>query len=235
MPSPDNYSYENDDRYVYSGTDVLVNRFGIRDWGKLSTVERALTGVRYAELEDSPVEGRFDLKHLCAIHRRLFGDVYPWAGKVRTRGFISKGNSLFCSPEFILPYSEDLFAKLKAENYLTGLDRDSFIHRLAFYIAEINALHPFREGNGRAQREKRTISSAPVVFFLVEPGELARNHSPSATTGFSCAAWFSCRSGTSASCTTSEPFSSSFIGQPFVQADRKESAPQSVQDQTKGL
>lgn len=152
MPNWDNYSYENDDRYVYSGTDVLVNRFGIKDWGELSTVERALSGVRYAELEESPIEGGFDLDHLCAIHEHLFGDIYPWAGKVRTKGFISKGNSLFCSPEFILPYSEDLFAKLKAENYLAGLDRDSFIRRLAFYIAEINALHPFREGNGRTQR-----------------------------------------------------------------------------------
>ncbi len=59
---------------------------------------------------------------------------------------------MFCRAEFIIPYSDDLFAKLKAENYLQGLGREEFIQRVAFYIAEINALHPFREGNGRTQR-----------------------------------------------------------------------------------
>lgn len=176
MPNPDDYNYEDDDRYVYSGTDVLVNLFGIRDWGELSAVERSLSGVRYAELEESPIEGGFDLDHLCAIHEHLFGDIYPWAGKVRTKGFISKGNSLFCSPEFILPYSEDLFAKLKAENYLTDLDRGSFIHRLAFYIAEINALHPFREGNGRAQRafanQLARHAGWELNFGEIDPDEL---------------------------------------------------------------
>ena len=48
MPNQDNYNYEDDDRYVYSGTDVLVNLFGIKDWDELSTVERSLSGVRYA-------------------------------------------------------------------------------------------------------------------------------------------------------------------------------------------
>lgn len=152
MPNPENYNYEDDDRYVYSDTDVLVNLFGIQDWDELSAVERSLSGLRYTELEESPIQGNFDLDHLCAIHKHLFGDIYPWAGKIRTKGFISKGNSLFCSPDYIPSYSEDLFGKLKAENYLTGLSRKDFIKRIAFYIAEINALHPFREGNGRTQR-----------------------------------------------------------------------------------
>ncbi len=82
----------------------------------------------------------------------MFGDVYDWAGTIREKGFISKGNSLFCAAEFIIPYSDDLFSKLKAENYLRGLDREEFIRCMAFYITEINALHPFREGNGRTQR-----------------------------------------------------------------------------------
>ena len=152
MPEKDDYSYESDDRYVYSGTDVLVNLFGIRDWKQLAEVERSISGVRYAELEESPIPGDFDLAHLCAIHKHLFGDIYPWAGKVRTKGFISKGASLFCAPEFIVPYSGELFARLRMESHLKGLGKEGFIGRVAFYIAEINALHPFREGNGRTQR-----------------------------------------------------------------------------------
>lgn len=146
------YAYDSNDPYVYVGTNVLRNKLGLRDFDALWSAERAITGVTAAELEEHPVEGSFDLAHLRAIHKALFDDVYEWAGIIRKKGFISKGNSLFCAAEFIVPYSDDLFEKLKAENYLRGLERDDFIKRMAFYIAEINALHPFREGNGRTQR-----------------------------------------------------------------------------------
>lgn len=176
------YPYEDDDRYVYEGTDVLANLFDIHDWKHdwklLSEVERSLSGVRYAELEETPIEGTFDLDHLCAIHRHLFGDIYPWAGKIRTKGFIAKGNSLFCSPQFIVPYSDGLFAGLKGENYLKDLERGEFIERLAFYIAEINALHPFREGNGRTQRafvnQLARNAGWELNFSDIDPEELRR-------------------------------------------------------------
>ena len=147
-----NYQYDADDPYVYAGTKVLVNKFGLVDFDELWNAERAITGVAAAELEAHPIEGLFDLTHLQAVHRALFGEIYAWAGEIRKKGFISKGNSLFCGAEFILPYSQSLFRALKAENYLRDLERDDFIERMAFYIAEINALHPFREGNGRTQR-----------------------------------------------------------------------------------
>lgn len=146
------YTYDSDDPYVYPGTKVLINKFGLHDQEELWDAERAITGVATAELEAHPIDGKFDLEHLQAIHKALFDDVYEWAGTIREKGFISKGNSLFCAAEFIVPYSDDLFGKLKTENYLKGLGRDAFIKRMAFYISEINALHPFREGNGRTQR-----------------------------------------------------------------------------------
>lgn len=146
------YEYDSNDPYVYAGTNVLRNKFGLRDFDELWDTERAITGVAAAELEEHPMNGSFDLEHLKAIHKALFGDIYDWAGAVREKGFISKGNSLFCGAEFIIPYSDDLFVKLKSENFLQGLEREEFIRRVAFYISEINALHPFREGNGRTQR-----------------------------------------------------------------------------------
>lgn len=116
MPEQDyDYSYDENDAYLYSGTDVLVNNFGIKDRKELSEIERAITGARIAEIDIHPILGCFDLDHLCAIHKALFEGVYPWAGKIRTRGFISKGNSLFCAPEFIVSYSDDLFGKLNED------------------------------------------------------------------------------------------------------------------------
>jgi cell filamentation protein, protein adenylyltransferase len=59
---------------------------------------------------------------------------------------------LFCLPEHIESYGAEIFGKLAEENRLRGLDRESFIDRLAHYLGDVNALHPFRDGNGRAQR-----------------------------------------------------------------------------------
>lgn len=146
------YQYDPNDPYVYPGTHVLINKLGLKSFDELWAAERAITGVTAAQLEVCPISGSFDLAHLQAIHRALFSDIYDWAGTIRQKGFIAKGKSLFCKAELIVPYSEDLFAKLKAENYLCELDKESFVKRMAFYISEINALHPFREGNGRAQR-----------------------------------------------------------------------------------
>lgn len=146
------YHYDSDDPYVYEGTNILINKFGLTNPIELSRIERAITGAAIASLEITPVVGKYDLKHLQAIHKALFEEIYEWAGQIRRRGFISKGNSLFCAAEYIEPYSTDLFEKLKGEDYLRDLDHEAFADRVAFYIAEINALHPFREGNGRTQR-----------------------------------------------------------------------------------
>lgn len=94
--------------------------------------------------------GGLDFEHYKAIHHHLFQDVYEWAGQVRTIR-ISKGDSMFCYPEHIGSEMIKVFSELQNEQYLTGLDQDKFAGRAAHYIAEINAIHPFREGNGRTQ------------------------------------------------------------------------------------
>jgi cell filamentation protein len=67
------------DRYVYPGTNVLRNRFEVRDAGELARREAATT-VRIAELAERPIPGAYDLEHLQAVHRHISGDVYDWAG-----------------------------------------------------------------------------------------------------------------------------------------------------------
>ena len=139
------------DPYCYPNTRVLKNKFNIRNNDELHTAERRLAKYRTEELMHDPIKGRFDFSHLRQIHHYLFQDIYDWAGKVRTVD-IAKGN-LFCRCFAIQPEAERIFKELESERYLQGLNTGGFAERLAYYFAEINVLHPFREGNGRTQRE----------------------------------------------------------------------------------
>lgn len=137
--------------YCYPNSDVLINKMGIRDMERLMRLEKRLTMLRILELVDKPIQGKFDLRHLKSIHRYIFQDVYEWAGEIR-KVDIAKGN-MFCNVKFIESQAEEIFGKLRRENYLGDLNEEEFSVRLAYYFSEINALHPFREGNGRSQRE----------------------------------------------------------------------------------
>ncbi|MDR0916399.1 MAG: Fic family protein [Oscillospiraceae bacterium] len=144
------YSYDWDIRYCYENSNVLRNKLGIIDANALRAAEREIAAVRVLEAERTPIRGKLDFKHLCDIHRYLFGDIFEWAGKLRTVN-IAKGNP-FCNCGVLDVYGAELFGKLKAENYLLGTPPEHIPERLAYYLSEINVLHPFREGNGRSQR-----------------------------------------------------------------------------------
>ena len=139
-----------EDPYADAATGVLRNKLGLTTVADLETAEREITHAALILLRESPARPGYDLTHLCAIHRRIFGDIYDWAGQIRTVA-ISKG-SMFCLPQYIESSAAEIFRTLRAENLLRGLDRDVFTERLAYYLGEINAVHPFRDGNGRAQR-----------------------------------------------------------------------------------
>jgi len=143
--------YDADDTYCYPGTDVLRNKAEITNAQDLDAYEGELSTLRSIEILENPVAGQFDLAHLQCIHLALFQDVYDWAGKIRTVD-ISRGNCPFSNVRFIESAANDIFNKLARENWLKGLDADALSKRLAHYLSEINALHPFREGNGRVQR-----------------------------------------------------------------------------------
>lgn len=146
------YPIDAKDPYVDPDTGVLRNRFGISDPAELDRVEATFAAVRSYELAVSPVRGEFDLAHLQQIHQRLFGDVYDWAGKIRSVD-ISKGTTRFASHEQIASYAPQITRPLSREGLLRGLSPDSFSERAGHYLGELNVLHPFREGNGRSIRE----------------------------------------------------------------------------------
>ncbi|HEY4086179.1 MAG TPA: Fic family protein [Bryobacteraceae bacterium] len=140
------------DPYVYPGTSVFRNLRDIRDAAALSRIEAIATTRRGIELEHRSLVGAFDLAHLKAIHRYIFQDMFDWAGEFRTVN-ISKSGDSFAFHEYIVPRLNKAFEDLRNEQHLSGSDPETFAQRAAYYLGEINAIHPFREGNGRTQRE----------------------------------------------------------------------------------
>jgi cell filamentation protein len=138
------------DPYSDPVTGVLSNKLGLGTAAALEAAEREITHAALILLDESLVTPTYDLHHLREIHRRIFGDIYEWAGQIRTVS-IAKG-ATFCLPQHIESSAALLFGELRDEGFLHSLDRDAFTGRLAYYLGEVNALHPFREGNGRSQR-----------------------------------------------------------------------------------
>lgn len=153
------------DLYLDLTTGVLRNRLGITRPAELARAEAELTALRLAELHRAPRPGGYDLAHLRAVHHHLFQDVYDWAGQLRTVS-IGKGGHVFCYPEDIVAEGERAFTALAARGHLRGLPRAPFLTELARLLADINALHPFREGNGRTQRAFLTQLAADAGHTL---------------------------------------------------------------------
>lgn len=144
------YSYERTANYCYKGTDVLINKLNIIDETDLFNAERELVALRILELNEHPLRGDLDYEYLKKIHKYLFQDVYRWAGEIRNCNIAKQ--DLFCLTEHIDSFANDIFNKLKSENYFTKYNNETKIDKLVELFADINALHPFREGNGRSQR-----------------------------------------------------------------------------------
>jgi cell filamentation protein len=136
-----------DDPYTYENSTVLINKLDLRDQAALDDFEAEISSARANE----PLpEGDLDFAHYCMVHHHLFQDVYEWAGTPRTVRISKRGNP-FCFPEHIDAQASKLFADLKARKHLENLPANEFAERAAHFLAELNAIHAFREGNGRTQ------------------------------------------------------------------------------------
>ena len=122
---------------------MLENKLGIDNSAELAREEERISKKRAMELFergmlDGYEAGKF--KKLQAIHSYLFGDIYDFAGKIRTVN-LAKGNFRFAP----LMYLE---AALQNIDKMPQSDFDEIIEK---YV-EMNIAHPFREGNGRSTR-----------------------------------------------------------------------------------
>jgi cell filamentation protein len=136
-----------DDPYTYENSTVLINKLDLREQAELDAFEAEISNAR----ADEPLpEGNLDFTHYKAVHHHLFQDVYEWAGMARTVR-MSKGGNTFCFPENIEIQATKLFGELQENDFLRGLDGVGFADKAAHFLAELNAIHAFREGNGRSQ------------------------------------------------------------------------------------
>lgn len=146
---------------------MLINKADLRDATQLAAFEHEMALTR----ADEPLPaGGLDFAHYRAIHRHLFQDVYSWAGELRTIR-IGKGGSWFCYPEYIEREMTRIFEALAFADHLLGLDRTEFRDMAAHVLADINAVHPFREGNGRTQFSLLVLL-AETAGFTVDLADL---------------------------------------------------------------
>nr|WP_311972766.1 Fic family protein [Bradyrhizobium agreste] len=113
------------DDYCYPGTTVLKNKLDLRDPEELHSFEAEVSDVRADE--ELPA-GNLDFTHFKAVHEHLFQDVYDWAGRIRTVR-MSKGGNPFCFPENIENQAKLLFAQLKKDKFLAGLEPEAFAEK----------------------------------------------------------------------------------------------------------
>jgi cell filamentation protein len=138
--------------YCYPDSNVLKNKLNIKDNSILKTAEEEITLIKQMELLKNPIRGNFTKAHLLNIHKFIFEDIYIFAGKIR-REQISKADTMFYPPNLIDRELDKVFAKIKEKNMLKETDEEKAFDNLAYVMAELNIIHPFREGNGRSIRE----------------------------------------------------------------------------------
>lgn len=167
------------DPYLLPGTEVLRNKPGLRNADALERFEAIAVAERQAEVARDGLPAAQGFERIKAIHRALFQDVYDWAGEPRTitmskaafdnvdplaalaarrnvkpeGGFDDRtGIHTFLAHERIEAEGRALFADLAAKNDLKNLDRATFTNEISDGFARLNAIHAFREGNGRTQQ-----------------------------------------------------------------------------------
>lgn len=138
-----------DDRLRYDN-GVFRNKLDIQVCHLLQAAERYFAAER-SRRPPLPEAQSITTDGLKSLHEHLFQDVYEWAGQFRSHT-TDNGIAPFALPEQIQPWLDQQFRALRSENNLRGLSSEKFSIRAAVYVGEINAAHPFLEGNGRTQR-----------------------------------------------------------------------------------
>jgi len=146
------YKYVDPD-YTYTDpkTGILRNLADVTDQEVLLFVESGAVTKRIQELQEKPIKIK-GTESLFAIHRHLFQDIYSWAGKKRIVEISKDGKQFFPTTHFENAYRfiDTLILDYKR---IPKYNKQQLAEKLAEILDNVNYLHPFREGNGRTQRE----------------------------------------------------------------------------------
>jgi cell filamentation protein len=142
------------DPYIDENIGDLRNLLGAQSSKELKELEPQIVFANELELESVRIPRTNNLTELLLIHKQLFKGVYDWAGQIRTVDIKknTEGAEFFLIVAKISEAANYVFTELAKEKYLQDLSIRKFIERLAYFYDQLNYIHPFREGNGRAQR-----------------------------------------------------------------------------------
>lgn len=162
------------DYFVECG-DTLSNKLNISDTRELAQAEYDITARQTRIILATYHPKIFNLRLLLDLHSRLFGEIYDFAGKIRTVNIAKPDSPVpFCYADFITSEANRIFDELAEKAYLTSLQHDEFCTKLAYFASELNALHPFREGNGRTIRIFLDLL-ANNAGYLLDYAQASRN------------------------------------------------------------
>ena len=159
----------------YPNSTILINKFDLRNQEALNKAESVAVTIHSIEIENEPLPDVFNFDFYCSLHRRLFCDVYPWAGELRKIN-LSKKSTNFYDFKDLKSYGELLFRQFEHFDKIKSLDKDAFAEWVAEIYNDLNMLHPFREGNGRTERLFITLviraAGYEINFAAPDPDEL---------------------------------------------------------------
>jgi cell filamentation protein len=168
-----NYQYLDPDFIYTNKNGVLHNLAKIEDERILLAFESLKVSKRIEELIENPIKIK-DSSSLLKIHHHLFQDVYEWAGKVRTVNISKDGKPFFNGERFdkAFQYLDTLISEYRT---LKKTNRKEIAKKLAEILDSVNYLHPFREGNGRTQREflRLLALEKEIVLNLNPPNNIS--------------------------------------------------------------
>ncbi|MFH0733529.1 MAG: Fic family protein [bacterium] len=149
------YLYSNEYIIYYPGTEIPINKKFIKNPSILQVYDKALLLKSYYLFNKYLTKKTiFDEKYFRQLHYDTFQKLYKFAGEYRSQD-VSKGDTVFCKAKYIQEFLIDLFNKFKADNYLKNYNNkplDEFAEKIAYYMGELIAIHPFWEFNGRTTR-----------------------------------------------------------------------------------
>ena len=145
------YEYlDPDNEYTYPNSSVLINKFDIKANEEAYEKEYGLARLRGLDLVLEPISVK-KIDDVLKIHGFLFGEMYAWAGQLRKVNISKEGNAFMALQAF--DTGTKYINSLINNFYDRANSRQAITKALAEILDNLNYMHPFREGNGRTQRE----------------------------------------------------------------------------------